>query len=57
MQVHSRTETISQVFAGAVAVDSPSPGPALAFLKFLRDPAKRDHWEAAGFEPAGSLPA
>jgi molybdate transport system substrate-binding protein len=41
------------VFAGAVAVDSPSPEAALAFLRFLSDPAKRDHWKAAGFEAAG----
>lgn len=40
------------VFAGAVAADSPVPAPALAFLEFLRAPAGRDRWEAAGFEPA-----
>ncbi len=44
------------VYAGAVAVDSASPEPALAFLRVLSDPAKREHWQAAGFEPAsGSL--
>ncbi|HYS85029.1 MAG TPA: substrate-binding domain-containing protein [Bradyrhizobium sp.] len=43
------------VFAGAVAVDSASPEPALAFLRFLSNPAKRDHWNAAGFEPAGGV--
>jgi molybdate transport system substrate-binding protein len=40
------------VFAGAVAADSPSPEAALAFLRFLRDPAGWDHWKIAGFEPA-----
>jgi len=45
------------VFAGAVAVDSPAPEAALAFLRFLGDPAKRGHWETAGFEPAGGVPA
>ena len=39
------------VFAGAVAADSPVPEAALAFLEFLRAPAGRDRWEAAGFEP------
>lgn len=43
------------VFAGAVAVDSTSPELALAFLRFLSDPAKRDYWIAAGFEPAGGV--
>ena len=40
------------LFSGAVAADSPSPEPALAFLRFLCDPARRNHWEAAGFELA-----
>ena len=39
------------VYTGAVAVDSASPEPALAFLRFLSNPAKREHWKAAGFEP------
>lgn len=39
-------------FAGAVAADSPSAEASLAFLRFLSDPARRDHWSAAGFEPA-----
>lgn len=43
------------VFAGGVAAGSASPGPALAFLRFLSDPAGRDHWSAAGFEPVGSV--
>jgi len=40
------------VFAGAVAMDSASSEPALAFLRFLSDPARRDYWIAVGFEPA-----
>lgn len=43
------------MFEGAVALDAASPEPALAFLKFLSDPTKRDRWNAAGFEPAGSV--
>jgi len=39
------------VYAGAVTADSPSPEAALAFIEFLRDPARRGHWGAAGFEP------
>jgi molybdenum ABC transporter molybdate-binding protein len=39
------------VYAGAVAKDSAVPEPALAFLKFLSDPARREHWTAAGFQP------
>ena len=44
------------VFAGAVAVDSASHQPALAFLRFLSDPARANHWRAAGFEPASGMP-
>jgi molybdate transport system substrate-binding protein len=38
------------VYAGAVAADSPSHEAALAFLRFLADPAGSEHWKAAGFE-------
>jgi molybdate transport system substrate-binding protein len=38
------------VYAGAVAANSMSQDAALAFLRFLADPAGRDHWNAAGFE-------
>jgi molybdate transport system substrate-binding protein len=41
------------VYAGAVAADAVSPGLATAFIKFLADPSKREHWRAAGFEPLG----
>lgn len=40
------------VYEGAVAASSASPEPALAFVRFLADRAKRHHWEAAGFEPS-----
>jgi molybdate transport system substrate-binding protein len=43
------------VFAGAVAVDSASHQPALAFLRFLSDPTRANHWRAAGFEPASGM--
>jgi molybdate transport system substrate-binding protein len=39
------------VYSAGVAADSGSPEPALAFIRFLSDPAKRNHWKAAGFEP------
>ncbi len=39
------------VYAGAVAADSAAPEAALALIGFLSDPAKREHWKAAGFEP------
>ncbi len=38
------------IYGGAVAARSPVQDGALAFLKFLGDPAARDHWHAAGFE-------
>jgi molybdate transport system substrate-binding protein len=38
------------IYAGAVAARSPIPDGALAFIKFLGEPAARDHWHAAGFE-------
>jgi molybdate transport system substrate-binding protein len=42
------------IYAGAVAARSPVQEAALAFLKFLGEPAARDQWQAAGFE---SVPA
>ena len=38
------------IYAGAAAARSPVQDAALAFLKFLGEPAARDHWQAAGFE-------
>ncbi len=43
------------VYSGAVAVDSASPEPALGFIRFLSDPAKAHHWQAAGFEPLSAI--
>lgn len=40
----------------AIYLGQPRAWAALAFLRFLGDPAKRGHWEAAGFEPAGGVP-
>jgi len=39
------------VYAGAVTADSPAAEAAVAFLEFLSDPARKDYWTAAGFEP------
>jgi molybdate transport system substrate-binding protein len=38
------------IYAGAVAAQSPAQDAALAFLRFLGDPAARERWNAAGFE-------
>jgi molybdate transport system substrate-binding protein len=42
------------VYAGAIGADSSAAEAALAFLKFLSDPANQAHWKAAGFEPLGT---
>jgi len=42
------------LYTAAVTSDNPSPEPALAFVKFLSDPANRVHWKDAGFDPPGS---
>jgi molybdate transport system substrate-binding protein len=41
------------VYGAAVTADNASPEPALAFVKFLSDPANRIHWKDAGFDPPG----
>ncbi|MGO9133041.1 MAG: molybdate ABC transporter substrate-binding protein [Methylovirgula sp.] len=41
------------VYAAAVTADNAAPAPALAFIKFLSDPANRVRWKAAGFDPPG----
>jgi len=38
------------VYGTAVPVYNSTPEPALAFVKFVSDPAKRDRWTAAGFD-------
>lgn len=42
------------LYGAGVTADNPSPEPALAFVKFLSDPANRIHWKEAGFDPPGS---
>jgi molybdate transport system substrate-binding protein len=39
------------IYAAAVTTDSAAPSQALAFIKFLADPANRKHWQDAGFDP------
>jgi len=39
------------VYGAAVTTDNAAPEPALAFVKFLADPANRAHWKEAGFDP------
>ncbi|HEV7391862.1 MAG TPA: substrate-binding domain-containing protein, partial [Burkholderiales bacterium] len=38
------------VYAAALPVDSAAPDAAVAFLKFVSDPAKAERWKASGFE-------
>jgi molybdate transport system substrate-binding protein len=40
------------VFGAAVMTGNPSPEPATAFIRFLIDPAHREPWKRAGFEPS-----
>ena len=40
------------IFGAAIPTCNKAPDPALAFLKFISDPGKAEHWTAAGFEPA-----
>jgi molybdate transport system substrate-binding protein len=42
------------VYGAAAMSDNVAPDPALAFIKFLADPANRGHWRDAGFVPPGS---
>jgi molybdate transport system substrate-binding protein len=41
-------------FAAALHVRSPSPGPAMSFLRWLSDPKARDAWRMGGFELLGA---
>jgi molybdate transport system substrate-binding protein len=45
---------LDTVYGAAVTVDNPSPQPALDLVKFLADPANRNRWLDAGFDPPGS---
>src|SRR5882757_10380471 len=40
------------VFGAGIMTDNPSPEPAMAFIKFLIDPAHQEPWKRAGFEPS-----
>lgn len=42
------------VYAAAVSAENASPEHALAFIKFMADPANRKHWKEAGFDPPGN---
>ena len=43
---------LNTVYATGVLAANGAPEPALAFVKFLVDPANAHHWKDAGFEPA-----
>jgi molybdate transport system substrate-binding protein len=38
------------VYSIAVPAHNTAPDPALAFVSFVSDPARREHWKATGFE-------
>ena len=42
------------VYGAAVPTSNATPEAALAFIKFISDPAKGQRWKAAGFELAGA---
>lgn len=41
------------VYGTAIPSYNATPEPALAFIKFISDPAKGERWKAAGFELMG----
>ena len=41
-------------YGAAVLTAKTAPEPAIAFVKFLADPANAGHWKHAGFEPANT---
>jgi molybdate transport system substrate-binding protein len=43
---------LNTVYAAGVLAANAAPEPALAFVKFLADPANAPHWKDGGFEPA-----
>jgi len=43
---------LNTVYGAAVHAANPAPEPAMAFVKFLADPANARHWKDGGFEPA-----
>jgi molybdate transport system substrate-binding protein len=44
---------LNTVYGAAVLTANAAPEPAIAFVRFLADPAHAPHWKAGGFEPAG----
>ncbi len=43
---------LNTVYGAAVLAANPAPDPAIAFVRFLADPAQAQHWTDGGFEPA-----
>ena len=43
---------LNTVYGGAVLSANAAPEPAIAFVRFLADPANAKHWKDAGFDPA-----
>jgi len=44
---------LNVVYGAAVTTDNASPDAASSFVKFLADPANRQRWKKAGFDPPG----
>jgi molybdate transport system substrate-binding protein len=44
---------LNTVYGTAVLTANAAPEPAIAFVKFIADPAHAQHWKDGGFEPAG----
>jgi molybdate transport system substrate-binding protein len=44
---------LNTVYGTAVLTANAAPEPAIAFVRFLADPAHAQHWKDGGFEPAG----
>jgi len=44
---------LNVVYGAAVTTDNASPEIAQSFVKFLADPANRNRWKKAGFDPPG----
>ena len=45
---------LNTVYGAAVLSANSAPDPAMAFVKFLADPANAKHWKDGGFEPANT---
>ena len=48
-----REAQLNTVYATGVLAANAAPEPAIAFVKFLADPAHAKHWKEAGFAPVG----